>query len=97
MIDSVLAGLIFWPPRLSSYHREHRSIFYECFWIKRSYIEVPDNFNGFKVLLSKASGAGAFGEKLASLAIASKQVGHTQSFVSMGNFNTEAEADAHLR
>ncbi len=69
----------------------------ECFWIKRSYIEVPDNFNGFKVLLSKASGAGAFGEKLASLAIASKQVGHTQSFVSMGNFNTEAEADALVK
>lgn len=69
----------------------------DCLWIKRSYIEVPDNFNGFKVLLSKASGAGAFGEKLASLAVASKQVGHTQSFVSMGNFDTEAEADALVK
>lgn len=66
----------------------------EYLWIKRSYIDVPDNFDGFKVLLSKASGAGTFGEKLASLAVASKQVAHTQSFVSMGNFNTEAEADA---
>lgn len=69
----------------------------ECLWIKRSYIEVPDNFDGFKVLLSKASGAGTFGEKLASLAVASKQVGHTQSFVSMGNFNTETEADALVK
>lgn len=69
----------------------------ECLWIKRSYIDVPDNFDGFKVLLSKASGAGAFGEKLASLAVASKQVAHTQSFVSMGNFNTEAEADALVK
>lgn len=69
----------------------------ECLWIRRSYIEVPDNFDGFKVLLSKASGAGTFGEKLASLAVASKQVGHTQSFVSMGNFNTEAEADALVK
>ena len=69
----------------------------DCLWIKRSYLEVPDNFNGFKVLLSKASGAGAFGEKLASLAVASKQVGHTQSFVSMGNFDTEAEADALVK
>lgn len=69
----------------------------EYLWIKRSYIDVPDNFDGFKVLLSKASGAGTFGEKLASLAVASKQVAHTQSFVSMGNFNTEAEADALVK
>lgn len=69
----------------------------ECLWIKRSYIDVPDNFDGFKVLLSKASGAGSFGEKLASLAVASKQVAHTQSFVSMGNFDTEAEADALVK
>lgn len=69
----------------------------EYLWIKRSYIDVPDNFDGFKVLLSKASGAGTFGEKLASLAVASKQVAHTQSFVSMGNFNSEAEADALVK
>ena len=69
----------------------------DCLWIKRSYIDVPDNFDGFKVLLSKASGAGVFGEKLASLAVASKCVGHTQSFVSMGNFDTEAEADALVK
>ena len=66
----------------------------ECLWIKRSYIEVPENFSGYKVLLSKASGAGKFGEKLASLAIAGNEVGHTQSFVSMGSFDTESEADA---
>lgn len=69
----------------------------EYLWIKRSYIDVPDNFDGFRVLLSKASGAGAFGEKLASLAIASKQVAHTQSFVSMGNFTTETEANALVK
>lgn len=69
----------------------------ECLWIKRSYIDVPDNFDGFKVLLSKASGAGAFGEKLALLVVASKQVAHTQSFVSMGNFDTEIEADALVK
>ena len=66
----------------------------ECLWIKRTYIDVPDNFDGYKVLLSKASGAGAFGEKLASLAVAAKRVGHTQSFVSMGNFDTEEKADS---
>lgn len=30
----------------------------ECLWIKRAYLEVPENFAGYKVLLSKASGSG---------------------------------------
>lgn len=63
-------------------------------WIDRSLIEVPDNFTGYKVLLPKASGNGDYGEKLGEMAIASKNVGHTQSFVSIGNFETEQEADA---
>ena len=49
------------------------------------------------MLLSKASGSGTFGEKLTSLAVAAKKVGHTQSFVSMGNFDTESEADALVK
>ena len=69
----------------------------EYLWIKRNYIEVPDNFEGYKVLLSKASGAGSFGERLTSLAVAAKRVGHTQSFVSMGNFDTKAEADSLIK
>lgn len=65
----------------------------ECLWIEQQYIDVPDNFGGYKVLLSKANGAGTYGEKLSSFEIAAKGVGHTQSFVSMGNFDTEAEAE----
>ncbi|MBQ5558119.1 MAG: Eco57I restriction-modification methylase domain-containing protein [Aeriscardovia sp.] len=65
----------------------------ECLWIERQYIDVPENFGGYKVLLSKANGAGTYGEKLSSFEIAAKGVGHTQSFVSMGNFETEAEAE----
>ena len=65
----------------------------ECLWIKRQYIDVPDNFGGYKVLLSKANGAGTYGEKLSSFEIAAKGVGHTQSFVSLGNFKTEGGAE----
>ena len=64
----------------------------ECLWIERQYIDVPENFSGYKVLLSKANGAGTYGEKLSSFEIAAKGVGHTQSFISIGNFETEAEA-----
>lgn len=64
----------------------------ECLWIERQYIDVPENFSGYKVLLSKANGAGTYGEKLSSFEIAAKGVGHTQSFISIGNFEIEAEA-----
>ena len=65
----------------------------ECLWIERQYIDVPGNFDSYKVLLSKANGAGSYGERLSSFEIAAKGVGHTQSFVSMGNFETEEEAE----
>lgn len=65
-----------------------------CLWIERKYIAVPNNFAKYKVLLPKASGNGTYGERLAELAVASKNVGHTQSFVSIGGFETEDEADA---
>ena len=66
----------------------------EFLWVDRSYIEVPDNFNAYKVLIPKASGGGEFGEKLGALAVVDKGVGHTQSFVSVGNFETREEAEA---
>lgn len=69
----------------------------ECLWIERQYIEVPDNFDGYKVLLPKANGAGTYGEKLSSFEIAAKEVGHTQSFVSMGNFETEEETEGLVK
>lgn len=64
----------------------------ECLWINREYIDTPSNFNAYKVLIPKACGSGTYGEKLPSMEIAAKEVGHTQSFISMGNFTTEKEA-----
>lgn len=62
-------------------------------WIDRSLIEVPSNFCGYKVLLPKASGNGDFGEAFGELFVAAKGVGHTQTFISIGNFGTEEEAN----
>ena len=61
-------------------------------WVDRRYIDGPLNFNKFKILMSKANGAGKFGEALSSINIASPGVGHTQSFISMGDFDYEVEA-----
>ena len=62
-------------------------------WIKRDYISVPNNFTRFKVLTPKANGNGTYGEALTPAIIGLPNVGHTQSFFSIGNFETFKEAE----
>lgn len=62
-------------------------------WVERKYIDVPGNFEGYKILMSKANGSGKFGETLSQMIIASPGVGHTQSFISVGNYATFQEAE----
>lgn len=62
-------------------------------WIKREYINVPENFTRFKLLTPKANGNGTFGEALTPAVIGMPNVGHTQSFFSIGNFETVVEAE----
>ncbi len=61
-------------------------------YINEKYLKVPDNFYGYKVILSKAQGSGKFGEALSSMIIGDKKMGHTQTFISMGNFKRKEEA-----
>lgn len=61
-------------------------------WIDTRYITKAKNFIGYKVLISKASGAGKFGEALSDPIIAGVKEGHTQSFISIGDLSTEQEA-----
>lgn len=49
-------------------------------WIKRKYLQVPENFEFFKVFLPKSNGSGALGEVLST-----PLIGHTQSFISIGS------------
>lgn len=74
--------------RIYGIHDRERVFMY----IDSKYITTPVNFNGYKVLVSKANGAGEFGEILSPMIIAPACSGHTQSFISIGNFNTEQEA-----
>lgn len=71
-------------------HNKRRALL----WIKREYIDVPGNFDSYKVLIAKAIGSGSYGEQIGETLIAAKGVGHTQSFVSIGSFDTEEEAFA---
>ena len=60
-------------------------------WFNRKYLSPPDNFDSYKVFIPKANGSGAIGEVLST-----PVVGHTESFLIIGKFETEAEATACL-
>lgn len=61
-------------------------------WIEKKYLIGPENFNFYKVVLAKANGSGKFGEQLSEMIIAGPEVGHTQSFISIGSFSSNEEA-----
>ena len=62
-------------------------------WIKIDYLSVPENFTKYKVLTPKANGNGTFGEALTPSIIGNPYIGHTQSFFSIGSFDTIVEAE----
>lgn len=62
-----------------------------------NYIKGPDNFEKYKVFLPKANGSGAIGEVLSTPLVGTPLVGHTQTFLSIGSFNTEYEAHSLLK
>ena len=66
-------------------------------WIRSSYINPPDNFDYYKVILPKSNGSGAFGETLSSPFVGEKKIGHTQTFISVGQLETKTEAENLLK
>lgn len=66
-------------------------------WIDSRYVVGPDNFNKYKVFLPKANGSGSLGEVLSTPLVGQPLVGHTQTFLSIGCFNTSYEADACMK
>lgn len=65
-------------------------------YIRRDYVNEVSNLSKYKVLLTKASGKGEFGEGLASLILGFPMLANTETFLSIGNFDTESEA-LHLQ
>lgn len=63
-------------------------------WIGSDYLNGPDNFNAFKIILPKSNGSGALGEVLSTPLIGEPLIGHTQTFISIGKFDTREEAEA---
>lgn len=62
-------------------------------YIRRDYINSPENIESFKVLIPQATGRGAFGEALPELIIGEPHMANTETFISIGNFSTSVEAE----
>lgn len=66
-------------------------------WIKRDYLRCPDNVDSYKVFVTKTNGTGTLGEALSMPTIGEPNMGHTVTFLSIGKFDTENEANALLK
>ena len=71
-------------------------------WIRQDYVNNPVNLGAWKVFVPAARGAETLGGETATSmigmpVIAEPMVGHTETFVSIGNFATQKEAEACLK
>lgn len=63
-------------------------------FVRREYMEDIPEFKTYKVFIPAANGSGALGEVVSTPLVGSPLVGSTQTFISVGAFDTRAEADA---
>ena len=61
-------------------------------FIRKDYVNNPENLDSYKLLLAQANGNGTFGEVLSQPIIGKPGYGSTESFISIGNFTKENEA-----
>lgn len=61
-------------------------------FVNRNYIEDNENIHKYKVVIPAANGSGYFGEPLSSPLVEDPLTGFTQTFISIGSFDTENEA-----
>jgi superfamily II DNA or RNA helicase len=77
------------------YGRINGKRFYK--YLHTKYIEMSGNFSKFKIFVPAANGSGEFGEVLSSPVIGHPMTGHTQTFISIGAFDSQFEAKAMLK
>ena len=67
------------------------------YYFPEKYLNPPNNYNGYKVLVSASNGSGTFGEVLSSPFIGQPSDGHTETFISIGSFKNKLEANNCLK
>ena len=63
-------------------------------YVKRRYINQVANLDSYKLFINQANGAGIFGEAIAEPLVAAPGEAHTETFLSIGKFQTKDEACA---
>lgn len=63
------------------------------YFIKKSYISPPNNFDKYKVFISSSNGTGVFGETLTPPFVGLPYVGSTETFLTLGKFDTVGESE----
>ena len=71
-------------------------------YIEGKYVKDPGNLNMYKVFVPKSNGTGAIGEVpstplIGQPLIGQPLIGHTQSFISIGSFKSQEEANACMK
>lgn len=66
-------------------------------YIRENYVNETVNLHKYKLYLPSGNGNGQFGEKLTSPVISKPEVAATETFISIGAFDTEDEANAILK
>ena len=66
-------------------------------WLRRDYLVPNDYVGSYNVLVTEANGAGVLGETLSSPLIIEPEVGHTDTFISIGMFESRQEAENCLK
>ena len=66
-------------------------------FIRRDWVMPTLNLAKWKVFVPKANSSGALGETLSTPLIGQPLIGHTETFLSIGSFDTEPEAEACLK
>jgi superfamily II DNA or RNA helicase len=62
-------------------------------YIRKDYLLPHPNLEKFKVFLPKSNGTGAFGETLSSPLVGDRNIGHTQTFLSIGALEDRKEGE----
>lgn len=66
-------------------------------WFRKDYLKIPDNFDFYKVFVPKSNGSGAIGEVLSTPMVGEPMVGCTTTFLNIGKFETQFEAEGCLK
>ena len=79
------------------YGRKNNSRIFK--WVRRDYVTYHESLEKFKVFIPDSNGSGALGEVVStplvgSPLVGSPLVGSTQTFITVGAFDTESEAQA---